>query len=216
MADDADPESAILAANRAAVASLRDTAKWLVGGVTATAVGIFAGSSLTNLGSLDLQTHASRLGLAIAGVVVGFAGLALVLTKAIAVLTVESVDFPGLTEAKRGALKRTVDKLEKRYKGLLPGSAVDLAELRAKAEQHEKGTTDEDKAFMAEFLAFLPALMGEGSFLYVRYKFDALVWALYLGTPLALAGFGVYAWAANPPEDKPPPAKPPWLIINQP
>ncbi len=98
------PVTAALTMRAAASASLRETAKWLVGGVTATAVGIFAGSSLTNLGSLDFTEDAQRLSIVILGLILGFSGLAAILAAAIRVLTVEGFSFRALAEAQHGSL----------------------------------------------------------------------------------------------------------------
>lgn len=216
MAGPDDPNAAVATANAAASTSLRDTAKWLVGGVAATGVGIFAGSSLTKLGSLSFADSAPRLWMAIGGLALGFIGLAIILTQAIAVLTVDSLDFPTLATEKGGSVAKTRTKLEKRYKGTLPGGATELDDLFKKADAAEDKSDDDSVAFMAEFLPFIPALMAEAGFLNVRFKFGFLVVALYIGSPLALLGFGLFAWAANPPDVKPPPAKPPLLVINAP
>ncbi len=106
----------------ASTQSLRDTAKWMVGGVAATAVGVFAGSSLTSLGTLDPTTDRGRLLLAIAALVVGFIGLAAIFEKAIRVLTVETMTFrqvaaPAVAGSERAALQAT---LIETYSALLP------------------------------------------------------------------------------------------------
>ncbi len=211
--ESADPR---ISGHASASASLRDTAKWLVGGVTATAAGVFAGSSLTNLGSLDFVEHGARFGLAIGGAVSGFAGLGLILAFAIGALTVESVDFETFCRAKAGNLRWVRGKLDKRHGGSLPGNVADFATLLEKVLASERDDKEASRAFMTEFQRRLPALMAEAGFLSVRRKFAGLTAALWIGAPLALVGFGTFAWAANPPDGKAPAPKPPLLVINQP
>lgn len=189
----------------AATASLRETAKWLVGGVTATAAGVFAGSSLTNLGHLDFQHTPERLLIAIGGAVLGFLGLGIILTHAIAVLRVENVTWPDLAGAKSGTLKVTRQKLERQYQGQLPANAAGLADLNAKVIAAEKANDPPAQALLGEFDSFTDDVMPEAGFINVRTTFGRLVIALYIGTPLALAGFGLFAWAANPRDDAPAP-----------
>ncbi|THD36615.1 MAG: hypothetical protein E7773_06290 [Sphingomonas sp.] len=206
-------ERSIIAAKAAASASLRDTAKWLVGGVAATAAGIFAGSSLTHLGSLDLHQNAERLLMAIGGGVAGFVGLALILSRAIAVLTVESVGLPALAAGETATLAQVRDKMATIYAGTFPGNVTSVEQLLAKANDARLKHTDADKLFLAEFKLFFPKLMAEAGFQHVTQKFRSLIRALWIGGPLAIVGFGLFAWAANPPEDQAP-AKPPVTIIN--
>ena len=205
----ADPR---ISAHAAASASLRDTAKWLVAGVTATAAGVFAGSSLTSLGSLDFANHAARLWMAIGGAVLGFAGLGLVLALAIKALTVESIDFETFCRAKRGGLARARRELDRRHAGALPGKTASLCALLDKVLEVERKDDADSRRFMMEFQRRLPTLMAEAGFLNVRQKFAALVIALWIGAPLALIGFGTFAWAANPPEPNHP-APPPVTVI---
>jgi hypothetical protein len=208
--ESADPR---IAANAAASTSLRDTAKWLVGGVTATAAGVFAGSSLTRLGSLDFMEDGVRLGLAIGGVTLGFVGLGLILARAISAMTVDSVDFITLCRAERGTLARVRRQIEARYGNALPGKARNLPALLGTVLDKEFREDDASRAFMRDFEQRLPAYMAEAGFLNVREKFAGLVFALWIGGPLALVGFGIFAWAANPPEGR---KAAPFLVINRP
>lgn len=216
MTDQRDSPDPRISGHAAASASLRDTAKWLVGGVTATAAGVFAGSSLTNLGSLDFAEHGTRLGLAIGGALLGFVGLGLILSYAIIALTVESIDFQSFCQVRRGPLARVRETLDVRHRGSLPGGAEGLAALLAMVLENESKNDDASRAFMANFERRLPTLMAEAGFLNVREKFAALIRSLWVGAPFALVGFGLFAWAANPPDPKPPAPKPPLLVINQP
>ena len=52
-------------------------------------------------------------------------------------------------------------------------------------------------------IAYLPRLYASAPFCVVRIRFNALLKRMMICVPLAILGFGVFAWAANPP-DKPP------------
>src|SRR6516164_1470760 len=67
----------------AAVSGLRDTAKWIIGGVALASGGVIAGSSLTSLGSLGLEW---RLLGAFFGAGTGFLALTILLSLAIDLL----------------------------------------------------------------------------------------------------------------------------------
>jgi len=206
----------MIAATAAASTSLRETAKWLVAGVTASAVAIFAGSSLTKLGSLDFTNQPCRLSLAIGGLAFGFAGLAYIFARAIAVLTVESLSFRTLTEGTKPRIAAIRDRMESAHRGMMPGNAANFADLLLKTDAARDKTDATSRAVMADYAVFRPMIMAQSGFLYVKLKFDALIVALWIGGPMAVIGCGLFAWAANPPDAKPPAPKPPLLIINQP
>ncbi len=123
LASSIDP---IASAMAAASQSLRDTAKWLVGGVAATAAGVFAGSSLTALGSLDWTTNFPRLAMAAAGISSDSTGLGIIFVSAIQVLTRESMTFLEIATPVVGEDKEITklrNKLFERYRAQLPSNA---------------------------------------------------------------------------------------------
>lgn len=75
------------AAFTGAAQSLRDTAKWYAGSVGATAAGVFAGSSLTELGALTWSEDQTRLLLVALGALAGFGALAWIFGAAASVLS---------------------------------------------------------------------------------------------------------------------------------
>ncbi|MBC9031719.1 hypothetical protein IAG41_04880 [Sphingomonas sp. JC676] len=200
----------------AASANLRETAKWLVGGVVATSAGVFAGSSLTRLGSLDSPEDVPRLLITLTGALVGFAALGLIMEYAIAVLRVDRLSLRQLAEAgdKEGDLVATRTRIEDLFRGRLVGKTTSLAEMTARidaaVETHEDAAS---KALLADAKTRLPQIMGMAQFVHVRRRFDALVSRLRWTSVLAILGFGVFAWGANPPE-RPPAARPPLLVVN--
>jgi hypothetical protein len=188
--------------------SLRDTAKWLVGGVAATAAGVFAGGSLTSLGALDPTADVLRLGLAGLGLVLGFAGLAWVLFAAIGVLMVESRTIRDIASASRDVDSDLVwlrGQLEGRYKKDFPTGVGDLATYveRVDAAVATMPQTQDTQLLLARATRDFPSMGEDGAFQLVRYRFTRLVRALAWGVPPAAIGFAIFAWAANPPPASP-------------
>lgn len=201
--------SSVAPAMAASAQSLRDTAKWMVGGVAATAVGVFAGSSLTSLGSLDPWSDRDRLVLAIAALAVGFIGLAAIFEKAIRVLTVETMTFrqvaaPAVAGSERAALQA---RLIETYAPLLPQGTTTLEGYIQRVEQAKTANPKQaaDNDVLAKVKENVDILTAAGGFIWVYNRFSALVSALKWAVPTMIAGFGLFAWAANPPDAKPSP-----------
>lgn len=199
---DPDPVASAMAT---AAQSLRDTARWMVGGVVGTAAGIFAGSSLTAFGSLDPVANTLRLILAIGGLLVGFGALAVILHHAISVLTRESMTFREIASAGHDNLPEWVEvraRLLERYRDRLPPGAASFADYVGLVDQAR--STNPQTPATAQLLARARednTLFGaDGSFLFVRARFERLVCALWRAAPFAILGFALFAWAANPPK----------------
>ena len=189
----------------AGAASMRESAKWLVGGVAATAAGVFAGSSLTNLGSLDPFDQPWRLGAALVGAVIGFLALGCIVRRAIAVLTVGSVTFRMLADAQSGlgdaALKPLAVEVATKYP--IPLSALSLGHLMVKTAALPDGDSR-----LAEVRTYTDNVLRDAAFLSVRKRFDRLASTLSPATAFAILGFGLFAWAANPPAERAPGPEP--------
>jgi hypothetical protein len=206
----ANPDFAAL--NKSASARLRDTAQWLVGGVTAAIVGVLAGSSLTKLGSLDFVETPGRLGLAIFGGALGFGGLAWIMQRALAVLTVESFSFESFVKSANPQHRKVSEEVTRRL-GRLPGGALDLEDLMqkvgaARAKESENRIDPESRDLLAKYRTYRGFFMPEAAFGNVQAKFNKLVSAIRIGLPVSILGLGFYVWAANPPEAKESASKP--------
>ncbi|MES2443765.1 MAG: hypothetical protein V4574_13115 [Pseudomonadota bacterium] len=212
MADSKDSATATLAD---AAASLRATTKWIVGGVVATAASVLAGSSLTNLGTLDPLDDLARLLMAVGGAALGFFGLSLIFRRAIAVLTLESVTFRMLARAEasdraadafwRGVAHEVVDK----YRSELPKPITSLSDYVRAAD-----SAGNDAALLAAAGRFNDLVMPDAGFLSVRARFNGLIAIMPLAIGLTVVGLGTFAWAANPAPKKPAPQKAPLLVIT--
>ncbi len=189
---------ALTASMAAAAQSLRDTAKWLVAGVVATAASVFVGSSLTAFGSL--APGSLRFGLAVGGLALGFAGIAAIMRAAIMVLTRASLTVHDIATSKDPELSRLHDELSKRYADRLTNGSATLKDHVERIGNIARRQTrsDAENALIARGREDNAVISADASFLFVRHRFDGLVDTLTLATPLAVAGFGLFAWAANP------------------
>lgn len=192
-----DAPAAIAAAGQA----LRETAKWLVGGVAATAAGVFAGSSLTSLGALDPQEDFVRLALAAGGALAGFTALGAVFLKAGQVLT-----YNVRTVREIIAISPSVtQELDSRYAGRLPKGASNLADYVAlvKTARQADPRSSEDQALIDKAEKDFPTIGADGAFTLLKAQYTALTKTLLWATIAAVLGFGIFAWAANPPKNTP-------------
>lgn len=197
----------------AASAALRDTAKWIVGGVVGTSAAVFAGSSLTNLGSLTLPADTNRILVVVAGALIGFLAIGGLARRALSVLTIRGLSFGQLVAARTPDMRQVVQDIDTRYASEFPGGVRTLRDFKARIEaENGKEAGRQDEAFLAEADSFLPVLMAEASFLHVCSEFARLKRALFVSAFGAILGFGAFAWGANPPPAAP---HPPFLVINR-
>jgi uncharacterized membrane protein (Fun14 family) len=191
-----------------AAASLRETAKWIAGGIVATAAGVFAGSSLTALGHLSFADDTClRLVAALVGVVIGFIGLGWLMSQAIGVLTVEGVSLGELAAFQESAasqdkdFKKLADQIYGKY-----GRFSNVASAKSLSDIITKFDTLTNADEIAAAGRFNDDVIADASFLWVRARFREMICVLPFAVGVAAFGFGLFAWAANPPD--PTPAKP--------
>jgi hypothetical protein len=196
-------DNAIASSLAGAAQSLRDTSKWLVGGVIGTSAGVFAGSSLTALGSLDPTNDRWRLELAGAGLMVGLLALSFVFYFALRVLDRGSFTMRELAAA-RGlkTLAKIKPDLIVRYRTRFPDGVKDfegyvrLVETTVNIDPQ----TDETAKILERATVDDDIISADAGLMFVKRRYRALLITLCVATPAAAAGFGVFAWAANPPK----------------
>jgi hypothetical protein len=193
--------------NRDLVASLRETAKWIVSGVAVTAGGVIAGSSLTSLGSLDLGP---RLALAAGSALVGFVALGRALWMAIEVLLPRTYDMAALVGD--GTLGRDrVEVLDLAARDAPDGSPkIDdvVRDYRRRASAYAaaqaQGKVDPgEQAILVATAAHIRSFLSNAGFHHQRIMFLRLRRNLFVLGAVVASAFGVFAWAANPGKDGP-------------
>lgn len=171
----------------------------------AAVIAILAGSSLTRLGSLDFETHALRLSLAIAGAAIGLAGIGWFLYLALKVLSVEAGginNLEGDRDAEWTAIVRRINDL----------FAFELADDAGNARQVEQLVkARRDGELTASDLDILKRINAALGFLFVQHRYKRMMDSLPFVGLAAIVGFGLYAWAANP-GDQPVPERPGLLL----
>jgi hypothetical protein len=198
---EAPPAGTVNAGLATASASLRDTAKWLVGGVVGTAAAVFAGASLTNIGSLVWPDDSARILAALLGAALAFASLGVLAWRALTVLSIHPISFAQLAEAREGEIHDVAVQLRRDYPTRLPGNLDSFAAVKSKLdEENAKEAGAQDDKFMDDAANFLPRVAAEASFLRVHLQFENLKKILLPVSVGALVGFGAFAWGVNPPE----------------
>lgn len=183
----------------------REIAKWIVGGVMAAVIAILAGSSLTRLGSLDFETHALRLSLAIAGAATGLAGIGWFLYLALKVLSVEAGGINNLEGDRDAEWTAIVQRINHLF-------AFELADDAGNARQVEQLVkARRDGELTASDLDILKRINAALGFLFVQHRYKRMMDSLPFVGLAAIVGFGLYAWAANP-GDQPVPERPGLLL----
>lgn len=176
----------------------RDIAKWIIGGVMATVIAILAGSSLTKLGSLDFTNDPLRLSLALGGAFVGLVGIGWFLHLALQVLLVEAGSVDNLADgngAEWAAITARVNSL----------FAYDLKDSEGKNRNVEALLAARHASTLAEDdLATLRRINSALGFLFIQQRYKRMIDNLPLVGMAAIIGLGLYAWAANPGEKRPP------------
>jgi hypothetical protein len=96
--------------------------------------------------------------------------------------------------------------LEQRYKSRLPAEDPTLLGYeRAVEEALKNPATDRNAKLLESASNDNVIISADAGFQFVKKRFDELVCKLKWTTPLAVIGFGLFAWAANPPKPSPPP-----------
>jgi hypothetical protein len=206
----ASPEPASAQALAAAAQSLRDTAKWFAGGVAATAATVFAGTSLTSLGSLDPVEDFGRLAMAGAGLLVGFMGLGRILGRTVEVLRIRSLTMREISESGERDVVKMRETLEARYKPRFPRTVNSIANYVALVDDAREGRIlkvqgtdgpDPADAILEAAARDEAMLRADGGFLMVSAAFERMMVTVRRGAIVAIVGFTVFAWAANPKAD---------------
>jgi MFS family permease len=180
---------------------IRNVAKWIVGGVMATAGGVIAGASLTSMGSLGWEW---RLQLAVGAAVTGFVLLGLLMWFALGVITPRSYSLKDIA-AHVDITKSDWKIVEKRVRDLYPAGVRGLHQLVTDATAAyvaaAKGdATQEEKQLAADYGVIERFIVASTKYEHLLLLFKRLRNRVFVLVPLIALSIGVFAWAANPPK----------------
>jgi hypothetical protein len=217
MSDAPDPTASFAAAR----ANIRDTAKWVMGVVSAVVALMVGATAISQLGAMD--TSNPRLWWAYEGLAIGAALSWFPFTRAIAVLKSELMTLREIMAAGKDKplMVMARDRAAKKLEGQLPIGT--LAEFHAHYEElRNLALYNPDAAARAKAGAELAGLSAYQTVCaqtcvteFVMLRFDSLIATLIFPGVLILAAFATFAWAANPGPAKPgPPGLPPVYQVH--
>jgi len=212
---------------------IRNAAKWLIASSAAVGAALIAGSQLSSIGKLDLglptSIETARLWVAVAGAIVGLAGVVYAVWTAVQLLLPKTVLIADLAkgwEGKDSSLAPVVEFLKEHEKYLQsfdsPSAIIDersrlIDERRRIAEE---GTDDAEYRAPEELVATIDDLEAQITDVDARIKaiedvaanralqadFQATLRRLLLASIVVALGIMSFAWAANPPIEAEPSA----------
>lgn len=190
---------------QAGARSLRETAKWTVGGLAAVAAAVIAGSPLTGLGSLDLGW---RLFLAILGAVVGFVALGYVVWHSIDLMMARALTFDGIVKNRDISSDRqaalNAELAHQFPNGMATFQDIDkhVACLKMQRKAADATQIEEINRSLEQLTQESTDLVYAFGFEEIRERFLRLRRRMAYCAFVIMLGFGLFAWAANPPKDR--------------
>jgi hypothetical protein len=182
--------------------TVRELARWIVGGVALAAGGVIGGASLTSVGSLG---WAWRLQLAGGAAIVGLLLLGCLMWVALDVIAPRSYS---LNDIAKGVdiLPRRLKVIEARVKDLYPDGIQTLAqfvEVRTALNHvaREPWAPPEVTETAEEYRNKATLIRISLTYEHLLLLFRRLKFWLFLLTAFIAIAFGIFAWAANPPKD---------------
>jgi hypothetical protein len=180
--------------------TIRNVARWVVGGVMVAAGGVIAGSSLTSMGSLSWGW---RLQLAAAASAIGLCLLLYLMWSALDVITPRSYSVDGILNGK-DITPRRLKIIDARVKGFFPSGVKTFQEfvetgMKLIGESKEEGASPAVVQKAEEYDGAAPFVKASMIYEHLLVLFAELRLRVVIVTPLIALSFGVFAWAANPP-----------------
>jgi hypothetical protein len=139
MPGDAQPAST-LDQVRAGTATFRDTAKWIVGGVTAALAGVLVGTPLTRLGELE---PGARLVAAIAAAALALIFLTAVALAGVGVITAQVITVNQLAGQTGPLEKNRVQRMQKALAPQFPLEVTTFVDLSNRLKAIEAAAKDD-------------------------------------------------------------------------
>ena len=168
-----------------AVRQLRQVAQWIVGGVIASVVAVFATSAFARLGHMNWSDDSDRLLAAIIGFVMAIGAIATIFAYGIRVIVPSGIHLNDVADAEQGTLLKARILLYK----LTP-------ELSEREYPLSKILANRDGENVSDWIEHFRRMLG---FAIVKTRFDEMVSAIVIALFVAVPGMLMFVWAANPP-----------------
>lgn len=207
MADDKTAGGLPAAADR-----IRETAKWLTVALGGLGTVLVAGSQLSSIGSLDPGSE--RLYVAIAAAVGAALGAALILMATARTATTPAISLKQLAaETPPGTMDVVTDRtllmgeadvagFYEKFQGLLQERTTALNAHYTNPQQSDLKVVADAAQNQALLYAHAGLeLVGIASYASLAHRWKWSVRLIIVGSIIAAASIGCFAWAANPPED---------------
>jgi hypothetical protein len=189
---------------RGAIARYRDLAKYVVTMFAAIGALLAAGTQLSSLGKLDFDRDSDRLVAAIVALAVALGAVMLIVNRALSVLKPVEVSLDSVLADTKLANEIVAG----------PGAATSRDELENIQYRLRSDTIEEDDLKIAQ--QDRDAVLDRAALLKTKDAFNnAWKWMLGAGI-VGAAAIGVFAWAANPPDPKPPAGEPSRVVRPSP
>lgn len=197
---------------RGASDRIREAAKWFAVSVAALGAVMAAGSQLTGIGRLAINS--GRLWLAVVGAIVAVCGALVILWAVVETMTGRAVSLHSIaTVTPRGAEGAvadptllggypTVHDIETEYLDAVKQRRAAYEDARAQPEAAEKVTAAglADNRFVA-IDQVVSQLLDVVSYQHLTDQWRSTRLRVVIGAAVAAVGLGSFAWAANPPPD---------------
>jgi hypothetical protein len=176
----------------AAGTSLRETAKWIIGGIAVAAAGVIAGTSLSSLGTLGIGW---RLMIALSAAALGFIALGYLFASALDVIVPPAPTLQDFAEGKGISYshKRLIDRKIRPF--LEPFGVKSLKDF---CEYLNAPETAKTRSLSASVRLIKSTANAELR----RLFFHNLKIKTFVVTPIIALAFTAFSWAANPPKSE--------------
>lgn len=205
---------------------IREAAKWFIASSAAVGAALIAGSQLSSIGKLDacwgFSLRCGRLGIALLGAVIGLAGVVWAIALAIGILMPRSYTSQALAEEGRKRKSPMQEFFSKEVLYLQGFSTLeDMTQKEARAFQEfdraasayraasareRPAKLEEVKARRSELVDIekrADAVIQIANQVSLEHDFKRALRKLISAAAVSAVGIGAFAWAGNPPEEKP-------------
>lgn len=182
---------------------VRAAAKWFIAGLGAIGAVLVAGSQLSSVGALDVDSW--RFWVALTGVAVGLLAIMWAMWRVVDVLAPERWSFEDVVSAwdavPPGSAWRRGNAVGRYFRAhpLALGNFASPREIQGLYQE-----SDPDREGLDDLVALMNDLLEKASTVSLQARFGALKWQIAAGVLAGATGIIAFAWAANPADPEQP------------